>query len=212
MVMKISSLSIVMVLTIACLLSGCGKPQTTVSEKSSQQSQQGPQDKATPQQGTASDRGLDEAGRILTEEIKRRASANSNTQQPPTLGEQVGAAGRPFISYGGGFAVTPPPRFSPVEESIKKSDDGRTEMHTFTSKGPGGSTVAVEYIVISDEVASEPTQHVLERLRNATLEDLTNSTIEKQEFLTVEGHPAISYYVSGSYSGDRLYIYIYIYY
>src|SRR3954453_2619043 len=136
-----------------CVLAGCGKPQPPPAQDTARQRQQ----------AQGADQAIDEAAKIFAEEMKRRASVNLNTQPPPTLGERLGVAGRPFVSYGGGFAITPPPGFSPFEEIIKKITKRQIELHLFNAVGPSKAAIMLGYNDVADEVANEPSRQLLER-------------------------------------------------
>jgi len=74
-------------------------------------------------------------------------------------------------------------------------------LHLFNAVGPSKAAIILGYNDVADEVANEPSRQLLERGRDEGLKEV-NGTVEKQEFLTVEGQPAISVYLS---TGDQLY-------
>ena len=191
--MKPSSFRCAAILWLAffCALAGCGKPQPAADSNGA-----GGQGQNKQRQGGDGD----EAARILAETIKRSrkpAEILAETTPTPTLGEQAGVAGRPFTSFGGGFVVTPPPRFSALSESVETAtlSDGRPiEKHLFNSESPSGSSISIGYAdVVAEGEAMSPPQHILEGTRDGGLEG-GKAKLERQEFLTIQGYPAISFY------------------
>lgn len=207
--MKVSApiRGLILLLAFTCSLAGCGnKPQPGQDGAAPLAGEQGGPDQSKQRRGKAGDEGLDEAGRIMAEAIKGRAASSGTPQTPaevvrgaaptPPLGTLLGVPSKPFISFEGRFIVTPPPGFLDFERSTQTLSDGKTELHLYRSHSPDGSSaLVIGYADLSEVAASRPPTVILEAARDRALETV-NGTLEKQENLTIQGQPALSFYGS----------------
>jgi hypothetical protein len=114
-------------------------------------------------------------------------------QQGFELGKAIGATGNSFISYGGGFAVTPPAGFSPFKETTEVMGDKKTNYYinrsTF-SNSSYGAVISIYYIPLPADIKVTSPQQSLEQHFQVNLKE-NGFTLQKREMITVQGYPAI---------------------
>jgi len=206
-------------LAFSLLLSGCSRKPQPPADSDPTRSGQQTQGQTGTQRGAVTDEALDEAGRIMAETIKRHASPSGTPRTPaeiaqgatptPPLGTQLGVTGQPFTSFEGRFIVTPPPGFPPFTQSVKNSDlpnGASLEIHDFIAEKQGGDAIDIKFLDLSESADTSSPQRILEGMRDGSLKPYS-STLEKQEFLTIHGYPAIAFFFTvAKGSGGPLYV------
>ncbi|MFN2596223.1 MAG: hypothetical protein ABR563_03440 [Pyrinomonadaceae bacterium] len=218
--MKLSSRHcVVLWLALSCALAGCSKPQPPADTGSTAPGASGASGQTNAQTGTSDAGGTDAAARIFAEAIKQRAASSAAQRSPaeilsatptPSLDDPFGAKGQPFTSFEGKFIVTPPRGFPPLEHSSELSQETNREVHKFLSELPGTESVLfVGYEEFKEGTNASPRQR-LEAARDSALKAV-NSTLEKQESLTIQDSPALSLYLSTPMGdgGKQLYTRLY---
>ena len=104
------------------------------------------------------------------------------------------AAGTPFTSAEGRFSVTLPAGFAPFQEKRNEA----TKMTGYTSSGPNNTACNVSYSEFSDALSSqlntpENIEKALGAMRDNSVTGM-GGIPDREEKVTVQGHPRLSVY------------------
>jgi hypothetical protein len=124
------------------------------------------------------------------------------------LGKTIGISGSSYISYAGGFTITPPPGFSAFKYEKQWLSNVKMEYHKYSSNrtySDSDTSLEVYYSEVPQALKNRPVKETLETLFQGTLK---TTTLQKREDLTIQGYPAITYrsITTDKNSGQKFYI------
>lgn len=131
----------------------------------------------------------------------KNATASTNASTDANATANGAGVGTPFTSDAGGFAVTMPAGFAPLQEKRNEA----TKMTGYTSSGPNNVSCNVSYSEFSDALASqldtpEKMDKALGAMRDNSVRGM-GGIPDKEEKISVQGHPGLS--VNGTIPGAQ---------
>jgi hypothetical protein len=135
-------------------------------------------------------------------------SLSGLAQNNGELGTRLGVTGKSYISYSGGFIVTPPPNYPTFQQKKSLLSDKKTELNIYSASISGlnySANITVSYNFFED-TNGRSAQEILEIALRGGLNE-AGAVLEKRESITLQGYPGLSYYatINDKNSGQQIY-------